>query len=399
MSQSTVHTLPSRGTCPEVIAARNMFGEISSVSEQVERDLKVPAELIQKMNEAGLFNVTVPKVYGGLERSPNDFLSLIEEVSYADSAAGWCTMIYATTALTAASLTPEWGKKIYGDFSPAAITGGATAPTGKAKRVDGGIEVTGRWAWGSGSHHCDWICGGTLFEEDGDILRFENGEPMVHVVYFEKDQVTLLDNWDPSGLRGTGSVDFEVKNAFVPEGRWVLLGAGERHIHEPLFRVPFFGIFASAVASVPVGIARRALDEFTEIARKKIPAWKKSTLNESSIVQLDMGRAEALIESGRRHLHHVMSEIWEKAQKSEKFTTEDRRQMRLAASQATANCVAAVDLLYNAGGGTSIQGTCGLQRHFRDIHAATQHRLVSNQPLQLAGALRLNETAPGMAHL
>ena len=73
--------------------------------------------------------------------------------------------------------------------------------------------------------------------------------------------------------------------------------------------------------------------------------------------------------------------------------------MRLAATQATLNCVAAVDRLYNAGGGTSIQGTCGLQRHFRDIHAATQHRLVSHEPLQLAGALRLNDTASGLAHL
>lgn len=385
--------------CPELEAARGLRDQIRSFAARIETERETPAELIEVLREADLFSLAIPEQYGGTERSPGELLSLIEVLARTDSAVGWLAMIYNTTAFTASMLPPEWAQKIYGDAAVASITCGATAPTGKGKRVPGGLEVTGRWAWGSGSRHGDWICGGTLVATDDGIERHPSGDPVVYIPYFEPDQVTFHDNWNPSGLRGTGSVDFEVDGAFVPESRWIVLGSPARHVHTPLFQMPFFGLFAAAVAAVPVGIAQRALDELTELAREKVAMWQKSTLNESSLVQLELGTAEALIEGGRRYLHHVTDEVWSKILAGEAVTVEDRRQIRLAASHATANCTRAVDMLYDLGGGTSIQSHCGLQQCFRDIHAATQHRLVGKQPLQLCGALRLNGDGPGVAAL
>jgi len=400
MSQVTALATEVSDGPPELATAIRLTDEISARSEEIDQARRVPADIIAKLNSEGLFNVSVPAAFGGAERSALDVLKVIEQLAYADSAVGWSAMIYLTTATTAASLTPDWAAKIYGKGIPSSLTAGATGPTGRGKKVDGGIEVTGRWAWGSGTHHCDWICGGTLVEDGDDIMRFPSGDPMVHVMFFERDQVHLHDNWDPSGLRGTGSVDFEVNKAFVPQDRWTILGGSKRHFDSPLYRVPFFGLFASAVASVPLGIARRAVDDFAELARKKVPMWKKQTINESSLVQLDLGRAEALVEGARRYLFDVMSEMSDKVARNERPTLDDRRQMRLAASHATIACTQAVDIVYNAGGGTSALGTCSLQRHFRDIHTATQHRMVSNQPVQLAGAVRLtNENVPGVAML
>ena len=376
-------------------SVKALSSTIQAVSEQAERDCRTPSSLVDRLHSQGIFAMTVAKDYGGLELDAADSLKVIEEIAYQESAVGWCSMIFATTAHLGSFLSPDWGKAIYGQGSRSGpfggITAGAAAPSGQAIVVDGGLRVSGRWAWGSGSHHCDWVCGGTLVEQDGEILRHDNGAPKVHVVFFERDQVNLLDNWNPSGLRGTGSVDFEVKDAFVPEGRWTVLGVSRRQIDRPLFRFPFFGYFASAVAMVPLGIARRAVDEFHELASKKTPTGGSSTLSQSAITQLTFGEAESMVEAAHSYLFGKVAVVWQKVVDAERVTVEDKRQLRLAASQATKLSAQAVDLLYHAAGGTALQGDCLLQKLFRDIHAATQHRMVSPELLRLAGAARISD--------
>ncbi len=378
----------------ELSAALSLRDTISARTDEIEAGKMVPADLIQLLNEQGLFGLTIPAALGGAERTPAEVLALIEELSYADSAVAWCAMIYLTTAMSAAQLSETHAASIY---RPGVITAGATAPTGRARRVEGGLEVTGRWAWGSGTHHADWIVGGVMVEDSDDILRFPGGAPAVHIVYFDKSQVILHDNWDPSGMRGTGSVDFEVNNAFVPEGRWIVQGSGELTIDTPLYRFPFFGFFAACVAAIPLGIARRALDDFAELARGK--ATGRKSLAESSLTQMEYGQADAQSEAARHYLFSTVSRVWEDVAAGKAASQEQMRQLRLAATQSTMLAAAAVDKLYNAGGGTSLQGHCSLQRHFRDVHVATQHRMVSTGLLQLGGAMALVEDHPGSPQL
>lgn len=382
-----------------IVVAQRARELIEGGSAQAEADCQFPNEIIRELAETGLFSLTIGEKYGGMELDAIDSLKVIEELSYADPSVAWCAMIFFTTAHLGSFLSEEWGKEVYqvtrhGDKYRYALSAGAAAPMGKGRIVDGGIVASGRWPWGSGSHHADWICGGTMVEDNGELLRNPTGDPAVHMLFFEKDQVELHDNWNPSGLRGTGSVDFEVKEQFVPDGRWTILGASRRQIDSPLFRFPFFGYFAAAVASVPLGIARRAVDDFDDIAQGKVPAARTSTINKSSVVQLDFGRAESLVEGAHNYLYGKVNDVWEKVVKGDRLELEDKRQLRLAASQSTIMCADAVDILYNAAGGTALQGHCSLQKHFRDIHAATQHRMVSPELLRLSAAARLTDDAP-----
>ena len=207
--------------------------------------------------------MTMLKEHGGSERDIRDSMAVIEALSHADASVGWCAMIYLTTATACAALSPEWARTIVALGKPCAITAGAAQPRGRGKWVEGGMEVTGHWSWGSGIHHCDLICGGTVVEDD-------QADSKTYIVYFEPHQVKLYDNWNPSGLKGTGSVDFSVDRAFVPEGRWTVLGGSPRRSSGVLSRLPYFGMFASCVACVPLGIARRAIDDFCELARMKV---------------------------------------------------------------------------------------------------------------------------------
>ena len=114
-------------------------------------------------------------------------------------------------------------------------------------------------------------------------------------------------------------------------------------------------------------------------------------MSESDITQLDFARAESLTEGARHYLYGSLNALWQKIGSGARADLEDRRRLRLAASRATLMAAEAVDILYHAAGGSALQGDCSLQKHFRDIHAATQHKMVSPDMLKFAGAARLSE--------
>lgn len=368
--------------CPELEVVRECAADISARSQEIENARRVPRDIIERLHQNGLFAMTFLKEHGGTERDIRDSMAVIEALSHADASVGWCAMIYLTTATACSTLSPKWARTLVSAGNPCSITAGAAQPRGRGKRVRGGIEVTGHWSWGSGIHHCDLICGGTIVEGEGD-------SPKTYVVYFEPHQVKLHDNWNPSGLKGTGSGDFSVDKAFVPEGRWTILGGAPRRSSGVLSRVPYFGMFASCVACVPLGIARRAIDDFCELACAKVATGSSRPIAESTLVQLDLGRAEALVASARYHLFGAMGEVWDKLAADKKLTIDDVRSLRLAASQATASSASAVDLVYHAAGGSAPLPEFSLQRHFRDVHTATQHAMVDRKFLGFSGAARL----------
>lgn len=364
---------------------------IAARSLEIEAARRLPDDLAQKLRDLGIPGLPVPAIYGGSECRAADMVRVIEELSYFDGSVGWCAMIYLTSGTMAGLFPPNWAKQIFGgDEIP--LIGGATAPTGRGSLVDGGAQVTGRWAWGSGTDHADWIGGGTLVTEDGETDRLKTGEPRVHLMMFSRDQVSLHDNWDPSGLCGTGSVDFEVTDAFVPEGRWIVLGATPPASDGPLYRFPFFGLFASCVSAVAVGIARRAIDEFVALARDKVPAWQKKTIATNPVTKAALARAEAASASSREFLYVTIRRAWDRVAAGDQPTLEDRRLLRLAAAHAAESAAAAIDALYTAGGGSSVHRDNPLQRCFRDVHVVTQHRMTSPANYELAGGFKLDDS-------
>jgi indole-3-acetate monooxygenase len=208
-------------------------------------------------------------------------------------------------------------------------------------------------------------------------------------VLFERDQVRLLDTWHVSGLKGTGSTDYEVDNAFVPEGRWVQFLGAEPVIDGPMYRFPFLGALALGVCAVTLGLARRAQDELVTLAGGKRPAQSSRTLAERPAVQADVARAEAARRSAAAFVHEAVNEAWDAAAKGQPLTDEHKRLVRLAATNATWQAADAVDLMYHAGGGSSIREDSALQRLFRDVHVATQHGMVAERTREPLGRMAL----------
>jgi alkylation response protein AidB-like acyl-CoA dehydrogenase len=371
----TVHT----PTLDEVAA------EAGARAAEIEHERHLPPDLVDRLVATGVFKLWVPKAYGGAEAHVHDLLDAIETVAFHDGSTAWCVMIAGTTGLNAGFLPPEHARSIYG--RPDAVTGGYGMPGGTATAVDGGVRVSGRWSWGSGTDHCTAIGGGVrVVDADGAPATLTDGT-RAPFVFFDLEDVELLDTWHVAGLKGTASTDYTVAGAFVPQGRWVDFVSGpEPVVDSPLYRFSFLGALGIGVASVMVGLGRRAIAELVALA-DKVPAGSARGLAERPIVQAQIAEADAAVRSSRAFLREVVDECWDAAATDGHMTDEHRRLLRLAATNMAERCAHAVDLCYHAGGGTSVYETSPLQRVFRDTHVATQHGMIAPRTLEPLGRM------------
>jgi alkylation response protein AidB-like acyl-CoA dehydrogenase len=367
----------------DVAAVRPRIRELAPDAEQ-QRQLS--AEIAAEFARMGLWHACVPSSLGGAEIPLATQLQAFEELARADGSAAWCAMIGATGSITYASLDDAVARDLIA-AKPDACTSGVFAPIGRAFEDGDGYRVTGRWPFGSGVMNSERMSMGvTLWDADGPKVR-ESGAPEVRWVLLEKAEYEVIDTWTVSGLRGTGSHDVSADNVFVPRERFTVLGRS-RH-PGALFAFPFFGLLAVAVASVGLGIARSAIDELTALATVKTATGQRRRLAERANVQMQVAEAESELGAARAFFYGAIDEAWRRAEEGAEPTLEQRAALRLASTHAMRTGARVVDRMYEAGGGTSVYATSRLQRDFRDIHTATQHAVVAQPTLELAGRVLL----------
>jgi len=357
-----------------VEAAEGLHELVEAHADRAEQNRRLPKRVVHALRDAQLMRMCVPAEYGGPEADPVTMVRALEAVAIADGAAGWCTMIASTTSSMSLFLEPDAARAIYGD--PKVITGGAYAPNGTATRVDGGWRVSGRWQWGSGSQHCAWLTGGSVTDDGG-----------FHLMFLDAGDVTIHDTWWSSGLRGTGSNDFSVEAAFVPEGRSVQPLLGRRHVESPLAAFPNFSLLASGVAAVALGIGRHALDEIADLGQAKRPVFSPRTISQSGAAQADLARAEARLRAARAFLHQELADAWQVVLAGARVDVPARGRIRLACVEAASAAAHAADVAFTLGGGTAVYDSSPLQRCLRDAHVATQHVMVSPRMYETLGRM------------
>lgn len=372
-----------------VAEALRLTPTISARSDEIEALGTLPLDLVELIRPTGAFRQWVPVELDGPAVPAWESLRVIEQYGYADGAVGWCVAIATTSSLLAAYLPAEWGKLIYAD--PASITGGFAMPKGRARPLPGGgLEVTGRWQWGSGTGHCTWIGGGCLVvDADGKPVARPTDGLRVPFVMFHRDDVEIIPTWEVSGLAGTGSNDYAVDKAFVPEGRWVEIGKTSPTYPHPLTDFSFYGLLALAVAATTVGIARRSIDELIGLAQDKRPQGSSRSLRERASTQSDVANAEARLLAAWSLMESVVGESWQRAESGIEAQGAERRRLRMAATHATQTAAAVTEMMYKAGGGAAVYRTSPLQRCLRDALVATQHAMVAPRTMEVVGRHRL----------
>jgi alkylation response protein AidB-like acyl-CoA dehydrogenase len=388
-------TIQSRaGTTDPVSAARALRALIMSQAAESERQGHLCDSVVEALRDAGLFATLVPADLGGLEVDPVTAVDVVAEVSYADGSTGWTLMAnMVTSALAGAFLGDEAVARIFAD-TPHVPCAGQLAPKGVAVWEDGGWRVQGRFGFGSGSRHAEWMLGGFREVRDGEAERLENGLPSVLGVFVPRSGVRFLDNWDVMGLVATASYDYEIVDQQAPASFAFPLFSAEPRRGGPLYRLVVHGLTAVSHAGFALGVARRALDELAALARTK-RRLGQDLLVAGPTFQRDYAQAEATLRSAAAYVRQAFGSIFDAATADE-ITLEQRADLRMATTHATESASAIVAFAYHAAGSDGLRNGSAIQRCFRDVNAGTQHLFVDEKTMVDAARVLLAQADAGL---
>lgn len=368
-------------------AARALQPRVQELAPEIDRERRLSPELVRAFSDAEFFHMLLPREYGGREMDPVTAARVVDEIAWADGAAGWCVMIAQQNIGFAGFLGPDDVRAIWGDGGVAA---GTARPIGRAvwtTEPAPGYRVSGRWPFASGSSHATWFAGECVVY-DGETARLDAaGEQVTRMVFVPRAEATVHDTWHTSGLRGTASHDFSIDGAFVPAARgFQMLVTPPRHSWA-LYRAPAL-IFANH-GSHALGVARGAVDEARAIVQAKSGYGSPNPMREQPRVQAQIAEATALVESARAYLYDTVGELWAALLAGEADPAQLRARTRLATSHAATASVRAVDLACGAVGTAAIFTQNALERRLRDIRAAASHVMVGPLTYEAAGRVEL----------
>jgi len=352
---------------------------VEAASNDVEDARCLPKPLLDKLHEAKLFRLLLPRSINGEETDPVTFFHVIETIARGDASTAWCLGQAGGCAMTAAYLAPEVAREMFSDARSALAWGpgkGRAVETTNEKGEDG-YKVTGTWAFASGGRHATWLgCHALLFHADGTPKLTKDGRQIERVMLVPSSTVTWTDIWNVVGLRGTASDQFAVNDLFVRAdhsfSRDFAQPAYERRENGPLYCMSAMTCYEVGFAGVALGIARGALDNFIDTAKTKIPRGGKSPIRDSAVVQTNLAQADVAVRSARAFLLQELASIWKAISAGGTLTIEQRITIRMASTNAIHRAREAVDFAYNAAGATAIFENHPLERRFRDIHTVTQ---------------------------
>ena len=277
--------------------ARKLAPAIAADGEACEQLGTMPPAIVDALRESGLFDIMVPRELGGSEVSAVTALAVFEELTAADSSIGWSQMANASTSAFSAYLGEDAAQAMFG--ARPAVMAGQFSPKGPSVAVDGGYQVQGRYSFGSGSGHADWVGGGTV-EMDGQTPRMVGGRPVIRAFFVPRSEVEFLGNWDVMGLIGTGSYDYAISERVVPAGFTFEIMNAVKQRGGSLYELGVLGMTSIGHSGFALGVSRRAIEELLPLAGRKQRLAYPTPVAGIERFQYELGRVTAALKAARR---------------------------------------------------------------------------------------------------
>jgi alkylation response protein AidB-like acyl-CoA dehydrogenase len=383
--------------------------QFEAAGDRAEELRTLPNDAVATLRALGLFWLKTPAELGGTPLSPVEFCDVIEELAYIDTSTAWAAMIGAGCNGLAGGWLPEAGaRRIFGqpavDTAPGGpapggrqlpVLAGQLAPRGTGAPAAGGYLVHGRWGFSSGIVHADWLIG--AFKTDGaggpggaDGTGF--GRMIVFAI--PKVEAEVIDNWHVAGLQGTGSLDFSLDGAFVPAELTYELGSPAVRGGD-LFRLGMPAFVSNEVPPLAIGLARRAIDDITELAAHTARFPGGPTVSERAVFHHELGRAEVRVRAARAVHREAMAAAFATAAAGAAPTEGQQLAVTTASVYAVETCADVVSDLFKFGGGRALALSNPMQRHLRNVLAARQHVALSEENYEAAGRYLLESAKAG----
>ena len=328
---------------------------------------RLPDDTLRDFHDAKLFRIQQPKRVGGAEL---EFVAIVHFgalLARACASTSWNFINFAAHHHMLGMFPPKVQDEIWGKSPDALIASSFVFPAGKARKVEGGYVVSGRWPFSSGVDPSEWNMLAGLSRLD------DNAPPEQRIFLLERKQYTVHDTWHSGGLRGTGSNDVEVKEQFVPEHRTLAVAdtkggptPGSAVNPSPLYQIPVFAFFPYMLSGVALGIAEGMLEEFGK--KTTVGRMTGARIAEIQSTQIRLGEATAYARASRV--------IQETNCMEAEGTTPDlltKARYRLEGAYAVEWAVRAVDVMFGLSGASGLYESGHAARAFRDAHAVKQH--------------------------
>lgn len=343
---------------------------------------RLPEPVFDALCDIGAFRLFLPRVLGGPELSPHGFMRVVEAATELDASVGWLVGNGGGMSRIGGYLAPEVAGPWFADRR--AFVASATGAVGEAVPVDGGYRVSGRWPFGSGVHNATWAMGLCAVASPEPAAT-----PQLICCYLPASAISIIDNWFVSGLRGTGSCDFETRDTFVPVSHTHPFTGSVPTQAGVLYRLPALSIFPLTVAVVPLGVARAAISRFSVLAAAKARGGSSLALRERELVQAEVGRLESQHRAARAFLVESIAELMTAIDVGGELQVRARALFRAAGTYAAESATRIVDSLCAMAGTASILESGPLERCARDVQAAVKHIAMSPNNYVVAGRIVL----------
>ena len=371
-----------------VPAAKRIAPLLIEDAEAGEQARSITPRVVRAMQDAGAFRMTMPKALGGIEADPVTQYEVIEALSIADGAAGWVAMIGSDAGYFAGRIPFALAKELFPD--PDLLSAGVATPSGTAERVNGGYRVKGRWAFASCCRHAAWFKGLCIVTENGQPVMGPGGRPVTRTAVLPIGEVEIVDNWHVTGLCGSSSNDIAVHDVFVPERRTVgdaMSGAEAVEPPGPLY--VYWMMLMCNVAGVPMGIARRAIDEACAIANGKLAYGTRNLVRDDLLVQTRIGRAETAWQAARAFIVETVEELWQTLLRGDELSLDLKSRFRQCNLHGFHVALEVTQSMYGLAGSTALYRPHPLERALRDQTVAANHLLVRESAYAEIGRVSL----------
>ena len=365
------------GSAAVIAGVRELLPVLRERAQETEDRRALPAETVKSLTETGFFRLLQPARFGGLEAEPVTFLEAVRLIAGACGSTGWVASVMGVHNWQL-GLFPDQAQQDVWAQDPSTRMSSSYAPTGKVSAVDGGYKLSGRWSFSSGCDHATWVLLG------GIVPAADGGAPADFCTFLVPASDYRIDDvWNTVGLRGTGSNDIVIEDAFVPAYRALSFNdtakcvcPGQELNPGPLYRIPYGSLFPYAITTPIIGMATGAYDAHVSYTKGRVRAsYVGVKAAEDPFAQVRVAEAAGELDSAWLALSANMRELMEYTKAGERIPMRLRLRVRRDQVRGTAQAIGAVDLLFQNSGGRALAVGTPIQRFWRDAHAGRVHAI------------------------
>ena len=346
----------------------------------IDQTRQMSPELLDAIRDAGYFQLLLPSEYGGREMSIPDTMQLLIDLAEIDANVAWLSMVTSTTSSLMGQLEQSTAQRLTQSLRD--VHCGSAAPNGKLTPTGDGYTLSGRWQWASASMVGEWFWMGALRLEEGK-------KPRLCSAIVPRADITFIDTWHTMGMRGTMSVDIELKEVYVPAEMVVHMFPPTKAIANPTYQWPFPGFLAPMVAATALGNAKGAFKELQQQLQGRELMAKRHD------VRYQLAQVRASLQAAEDYLFATVDRALNRLHNKEEIGAEFRAETRLSFSSVGEMVLESLHKMHALAGGAVVYDTNPLQLRLRDGMTMSQHILISRIGVIGAGEFYLTGEVPG----